>query len=273
MLANLNSLFAEKKDRALAGFNVYGYEDAVSIVRAAEELNEGVVLMVNRDAAKHIPLSCIGPLLIALAEKASVSVGVHLDHAVELSSIEEAIDVGFSSVMFDGSRLEFGENAQKTCQVVEMARKKGVSVEAEIGFVGYSDPAMQPRNIYTEPEDALAFYEKTRVDALAVSIGTVHRMVVQEANIQYDRIARIRERVSVPLVVHGSSGVCDADLSRLSRAGIRKINLGTCLRMVFGKTLRRVMAENPEEFDRIRLFQEPMAQVKEAAKAKMLLLR
>ena len=139
--------------------------------------------------------------------------------------------------------------------------------------MGYSDPAVKPRNVYTEPEDASSFYERTRVDALAVSIGTVHRMVVQEAQIQYDRIARIREQVDVPLVVHGSSGVCDEDLTKLSHAGIRKINLGTCLRLVFGKTLRRVMEENPEEFDRIRLFQEPMAQVKEAAKAKMLLLR
>lgn len=273
MLANLNMLFAEKKDRALAGFNVYGYEDAVSIVRAAEDLNEGVALMVNRDAAEHIPLSCIGPLLISLAREACVPVAVHLDHAVELSSIREAIDVGFSSVMFDGSRLEFEENVEKTCQVMEMARKKGVSVEAEIGFVGYSDPVAQPQNIYTEPEDAFVFYERTGVDALAVSIGTVHRMVVQEASIQYDRISGIRERVAVPLVVHGSSGVCDKDLTRLSHAGIRKINLGTCLRLVFGKTLRREMEENPEEFDRIRLFRKPMEQVKEAAKAKMLLLK
>ncbi len=273
MLANLNTLFAEKKDHALAGFNVYGYEDAISVIRAAEELNEGVVLMVNRDAIKHIPLAYIGPLLIALAEKSSVSVGVHLDHALELPSIKEAIDIGFSSVMFDGSQLEFEENVEKTCKVKELAQEKDVSVEAEIGFVGYSDPTLKPQNIYTEPKDALDFYEKTKVDALAVSIGTVHRMLVQEANIQYDRIARIRESVSVPLVVHGSSGVCDEDLTRLSQAGIRKINLGTCLRMSFGRTLREVMEKNPEEFDRVKLFQEPMEKVKQTAKAKMLLLK
>ena len=273
MLVTLNTLFEEKKDYALAGFNVFGYEDAVSVVRAAEELSEGVALMVNRDAVNHMPLRYIGPLLISLAKDASVSVGVHLDHATDLEVIKEAIEIGFSSVMFDGSQLSFEENVEKTCRVMEMTKKREVSVEAEIGSVGYSDPAMKAKWVFTEPEEAKAFYERTRVDALAVSVGTVHRMVVQEANIQYERIADIKKCVSVPLVIHGSTGVCDEDLRKLSEAGIKKINLGTCLRMRFGKTLRKVIEENPEEFDRIKLFKQPMEAVKEAAKKKMLLLK
>ena len=273
MLADLNTLFREKRDHALAGFNVFGYEDAVSVIRAAESLGEGVALMVNRDAAAHMPLRYIGPLLIRLAQDASVSVGVHLDHAVSLIDIKEAIEIGFSSVMFDGSQLGFEENVEFTKRVMEMAAPRGVSVEAEIGSVGYSDPSMKAKNRFTKPEEAKAFYEQTKVDALAVSIGTVHRMVVQEANIQYDRIAEIKKSTSVPLVIHGSTGVCDEDLTKLSRAGIKKINIGTCLRMQFGKTLRRAMEEAPEEFDRIKLFQKPMKAVEEAVKAKMLLLR
>ena len=118
---------------------------------------------------------------------------------------------------------------------------------------------------FTEPEDAKRFYEATQVDCLAVSVGTVHRMTTQSITIQYDRLRRIQEQVSVPLVIHGATSVKDEDLIKLSLAGVRKINLGTCLRMTFGNTLRRVIEENPREFDRLKLFATPIEETLEAA--------
>ena len=269
MLVNLNHLFEQHDNYAIAGFNVYGYEDAVSVIRAAENLNEPVILMVNRDAEEHIPLDIIGPMLVALAEKASVPVGVHLDHSICMKSIEAAIRAGFSSIMFDGSQLSKEENIGITRRVVALARPRDVSVEAEIGSVAYSDPAVKAKSIYTEPEEALEFYEATRVDCLAVAVGTVHRMTTQTANIQFDRLKRIHKMVKVPLVIHGSTGISDGDLKRLSVSGVGKINIGTSLRMAFGKTLRQTMKDNPDEFDRIKLFQLPMREVQRVAEQKM----
>ncbi len=272
MLVTLKDLFREKKDHALAGFNVFGYEDALMVIRAGEATGEGVALMINRDAAAHMPLRYLGPLLRKMAEDAKVSVAVHLDHAVEIGAIEEAIASGFSSVMFDGSQLEIPENVEKTRRVVELAHAQGLSVEAEIGSVGYSDPNMKAKHRYTEPEEAKSFYEATGVDCLAVSVGTVHRMTEQKAVIQYDRIAAIQQAVDVPLVIHGASGARDEDLTKMSHAGIKKINLGTCLRLAFGHGMRRVMEADPEIFDRIRIMQQAMPDVQAAAEQKIRLL-
>ncbi|MBC8585691.1 class II fructose-bisphosphate aldolase [Youxingia wuxianensis] len=273
MLVNLTDMFSQHGNYAIAAFNVFGYEDAVSVIRAAEEVNEPVILMVNRDAARHMPLDILGPILTTLAKQAKVPVDVHLDHSVDLESIAKAVDAGFTSVMFDGSQLSFEENVDKTLKTIALARPKNISVEAEIGSVAYSDPSIQAKMIYTEPEEALRFYQATQVDCLAVSVGTVHRMVVQEAKLQFDRLEKLKNTVEVPLVIHGSTGVPDADLTKLSRYGARKINIGTCLRMAFGRTLRKCMEENPEEFDRIKLFQEPMKAVQQAAKQKIQLLK
>ena len=273
MLVNLNHLFKQHNNYAIAGFNVYGYEDAVSVIKAAENLKEPVILMVNRDAENHIPLDIIGPMLISLAKKASVAVSVHLDHSICMKSIELAIQVGFSSVMFDGSQLSKEENIGLTRKVIALAHPHDVSVEAEIGSVGYSDPAVKAKWIYTEPEEALEFYQATGVDCLAVAVGTVHRMTAQTANIQFDSLKRIHEMVKVPLVIHGSTGVPDEDLKKLSASGVSKINIGTSLRMAFGKTLRQAMEDQPDEFDRIKLFQLPMQEVQRAAEQKMQAIR
>lgn len=220
-----------------------------------------------------MPLRFIGPLLRSMAQSAAVPVAVHLDHAVELASIETAITCGFSSVMFDGSQLSFADNVVLTRQAIAMARPQGVSVEAEIGSVAYNDPAIPAKHIYTDPQEAKDFWEATLTDCLAVSIGTVHRMQAQTAYLQFDRLQNISQAVAVPLVIHGSTGVSDEDLARLSRCGISKINIGTCLRMAFGNALRKAVQDNPDEFDRIRLFQQPCAAVRQAAARKMRLLQ
>jgi fructose-bisphosphate aldolase class II len=156
--------------------------------------------------------------------------------------------------------------------VVKLAHACGVSVEAEIGSVGYTDAKMRAKAIYTDPSEAKIFAEQTGVDALAVAVGTLHRMQSQGANIQFDRLAAIREVVAVPLVIHGSTGVTDDDLARLAGYGVGKVNIGTALRMTFGRTIRQVMSDNPQEFDRIKMFKKPMQAVEAQAKNKFRIL-
>ncbi len=274
MLYNLKDILkiGSERGNAIAAFNIYGFEDAVAVIEAAEELDKPVILMANRDAIEHMPVDVIGMIMIHLAKKAKVPVCVHLDHATCIKTIKAAIDIGFTSVMFDGSQLPFDENVALTKEVVAMAHPKDISVEGEIGAVGYSDPSIDFTPQYTEPEEAKEFARLTDVDALAVAVGTVHRMVTQKACLQFERLKRIKELVNTPLVIHGATGVADEDLVRLVKCGVRKINLGTTIRLAFGNTLRQQFDQNPEEFDRIKLFKKCMVAVKERAKEKIKLL-
>jgi len=214
----------------------------------------------------------LGGLLTALAGGAGVPVVVHLDHAKDYSIIVRAIKAGFSSVMYDGSQLPLQDNISRTREVVRLAEACGVSVEAEIGSVGYSDPSIKAKAIYTDTAEAEEFAEKTGVDALAVAIGTVHRMKIQEASIQYDRLAEIEKAVEIPLVIHGSSGVKDIDLKKLIKHRVAKVNIGTALRMAFGNTLREEFVQKEDEFDRNKLFIKPMQAIEEVVLEKYKLL-
>ena len=272
MLVNLNQIFEKYPDKCIAAFNVFGYEDSLAVIEAAEDLNVPVVLMANKVAVAHMPIPVIASLLTKMAELSHVPVCVHLDHSENIEDIICAIENGFTSVMFDGSQLPFEKNARLTRSVVEIAHPSNVSVEAEIGSVGYTDPSIFTKNVYTEPEEALQFYNETNADAVAVSVGTIHRQTVQNAVIQYERLDSIRKAVHVPLVIHGSSSVKDDDLTLLAHHGVKKINLGTCLRMVFGNTLRKTIEDDPKIFDRIEMFKKCIPAVKEEAKNKITLL-
>jgi len=274
MLVTLKDILKEayKNKYAIAGFNVYGYEDAVSVVRASEKVNLPVILMTNVDAIKHMPVKILGKILIEIAEKATVPVVVHLDHGKSLDIVKEALEAGYSSVMYDGSALPLEENIQNTKAVVDLAKTYGASVEGEIGSVGYSDPTLNANAAYTDPKEAKVFYEKTGVDALAVAIGTLHRMTEQEAVIQYDLLDQIEALIDVPLVLHGSTGVQDVDLVKLASRGICKVNIGTAIRMAFGHTMRNEVNDNPLEFDRIKWFKKPMVEVEQVAIHKMRIL-
>lgn len=274
MLVNLSEMLdkAAKSDYAVAGFNVYGYEDAKAVINAAEELKCPVILMTNKDAVEHMPVELLGQLLCKMAQESSTQVCVHLDHSNSLSMIERAVNSGFTSVMFDGSQLPLADNILRTKEVVNLAKKHNVSVEAEIGSVGYSDPSITARAEYTDPDEAKQFELETGVSALAVAVGTVHRMTTQGAKLDFDLLNRIQEKVEAPLVIHGSSGIADEDLKRLVKSRVAKVNLGTSLRMAFGNNLRQEILDKPNEFDRIKLFKKPMAKVQEEAKKKLQLL-
>lgn len=274
MLVNMKDMVKEaaKSNCAIPGFNVFGYEDAKMVIEAAEELNAPVILMTNKDAVEHMSVKYYAALFRAMAEDAKVPVCIHLDHAKNLEIIEEAIKAGYTSVMYDGSQLPIEENISYTKKAVEMVREYNVSVEAEIGSVGYSDPNIKAVATYTEPDEAKDFAQKTGVDALAIAVGTLHRMQVQAAEIQYDRLNKIEELTEVPLVIHGSTGLKDEDLEKLAKYHVGKVNIGTALRMVFGNTMREEMNKQPEEFDRIKFFKEPMKAVKEVVLDKYAIL-
>ncbi len=262
MLCNLKEAarIAIAENSGLPAFNVFGYEDAAAVISAAERMNRPVVLMTNKVAVAHMGIPVLAGMLLEMARRSEVPTCVHLDHATELADIRQAVDSGYTSVMIDGSQLPFDENVAVTRAAVEIARPRGVSVEAEIGSVGYSDNADAKRR-FTDPGEAERFAALTGVDALAVAVGTVHRMETQGVDLQFDLLRRICQVVKIPLVIHGSTGVADRDLRRLIECGAVKINMGTTLRMVFGQTLREQIEENPKLFDRVEMYQKCMKAV------------
>ena len=273
MLATLTQAFGllGNQKKAIAAFNVFGFEDAVAIIAAAEDLGESVVLMANKPALAHMPVEILAAILCEVGKRATVPVVVHLDHATDEATIQRAILSGFTSVMFDGSQFPFDENVARSLEVKRAAHAAGVSVEAEIGAVGYADGTVSHTE-YTTPELAAAFEQKVAPDALAIAVGTVHRMTTGTAQIDFDLMDHVVARLRTPVVIHGSSGVPDADLRRLVQHGAKKINIGTALRMAFGRALREGMARRPEEFDRIKLFGPCMKAVTGLAREKILLL-
>ena len=236
---------------ALPGLVVLGWEDAYAYVQAAEAEQAPIILQAGPGCMRHTPMPIVANMMRHLAEQASVPVVVHLDHGYELEDCYQAIDLGFSSVMFDGSALPLEQNIELSSRLVAKAHRAGVSVEAEIGFVGY-DQGQQSRS--TDPEEAARLERETGIDALAVSIGTVHLQQNRQAKIDLPGLRAIEAQTSIPLVIHGGSGLNAEqrrELSTNSRVG--KINIGTELRMAFGTALRANADANPELFDRIGL--------------------
>ncbi len=274
MLVDLNHVLKHtiKANFAVPAFNVFGYEDAKAVIDGAEELNAPVILATNKVAIAHMPIQILGELLTGLAENAKVPVVVHLDHGGDFDTVAQALKAGYSSVMYDGSQLSFEENIRTTKEIVKMSHSFGVPVEAEIGSVGYTDPRLGIKGALTDPIEAKEFADQTNVDALAVAVGTVHRMEQQAAQIQFDLIDQIQSLVNVPLVMHGSTGITDEDLGKIVETNFGKVNIGTALRMAFGNTLRKNIEKDPNIYDRIELFQDSMEAVKEEAKKKIRLL-
>jgi fructose-bisphosphate aldolase, class II len=249
---------------AVAGLVVLGWEDARAFVDAAEETGLPVILQAGPGCRQHTPVPILGKMFRHLAEQASVPVVCHIDHARALDECREGIDHGFSSVMIDGSMMELAANIDLSARVVEAARRSGVSVEGEVGVVGYAGGAA---SAFTSAEDAAAFERGTGVDALAISIGNLHLQTEKAALIDKAALASIEAVTRVPLVLHGGSGIPSATRRALAaRSRIKKFNIGTELRMAFGAALRQSLAAQPDEFDRIKLLAPTLAPLCRAAK-------
>lgn len=254
---------ALREGYAVPGFVCLGWEDARAFLRAAEDLRAPVILQAGPGARAHIPLPVWGAMFRHLADAASVPVVLHLDHATRPEDCRAALDEGFTSVMYDGSRLPIAENIANTAAVVAMARAAGAACEGEVGFVGY---AAGEGSAMTDAAEAGVFARETGVDALAVSVGNLHLQTEAAAVIDRGRLAAIEAAVPVPLVLHGGSGIpaaVRADLSAATR--VCKFNIGTELRMAFGQSLREAMAANPGQFDRIALLSATEAPLQAAA--------
>ena len=239
---------------AVAGLVTLGWEDMRAFVAAAEAENCPVILQAGPGCRAHTPLPILGKMFRYLAEDASVPVVAHLDHGYTKDECVLAIESGFTSVMFDGSKLVLADNISQTAEIVELAHSAGLSCEGEIGFVGYANGA---NSAGTDPIEAEQFARETGVDAMAISVGNVHLQQDKEGGLDETRIAQIQSLTDVPLVIHGGSGVPVAQRKKLAReTNICKYNIGTELRMVFGAAMRAAVKSDPDRFDRVELLRE-----------------
>jgi fructose-bisphosphate aldolase class II len=243
---------AEVGGYAVGAFNCHNMEVVQAIVTAAEAEKAPVILQASQGAIKYAGLAYITALARTAAEAARVPVVLHLDHGTSFEQAVACLRAGFTSVMIDGSALSLDENVALTARVVAVARAVGVSVEGELGrIVGTEDEisVAEREALFTDPDEAAYFVERTGVDALAVSVGTAHGRYRGTPRLDFPRLAAIRERVRIPLVLHGSSGVPDEAIQEAVRLGVRKINIDTDIREAFVGAVRRELAARPEEID------------------------
>ena len=242
---------------AVAGLVTLGWEDMQAYVAAAEAEAVPVILQAGPSCRANTPLPILGQMFRTLAAAASVPVVAHLDHGYTPEECRIAIDCGFTSVMYDGSRKSLAQNIAETAAIADMAHSAGVSCEGEIGFVGY---AGGEGSAGTDPDQAAQFARDTRVDAMAISVGNVHLQQDKAGGLDLDRIAAIAALTSVPLVIHGGSGVPVAQRRLLAATTqICKFNIGTELRMAFGQALRDAVLRDPARFDRLQIMQDTHA--------------
>jgi fructose-bisphosphate aldolase class II len=242
-------LSAKSSGSAVGAFNVILLEHAEALVAGAEIAKLPVILQISENCVKyHKALKPISVATIAIAEVASVPVSVHLDHAESEDLVKEALDLGYDSVMFDGSKLSYADNVAASARMSALCKSYGATLEVEIGEVGGKDGVHAP-GIRTNPLEAKAFAEATGTDLLAVAVGSSHAMTTRDATLDFDLIQEITKAVGVPLVLHGSSGVSDSDLQKAVKAGMSKINIATHLNNVFTHEIREALGANPKLVD------------------------
>lgn len=234
MLVSLKEILkiADAKNCAIGSFNTPNLESMQAVISAAEELKQPVIIMHAQvhEEMGLCSMNEIAPIMLFMADRASVPVCVHLDHGTDLDYISKGLELGFTSVMYDGSALDIKENYANTCIAVEIAARYGASVEAEVGSMGAREGGSgEGESIYTDPDTALWFVKETGIDALACAFGTAHGMYLTEPKLDFDRVSKIKSMIDVPMVMHGGSGVSQADYREVIQRGIRKINYYTYL--------------------------------------------
>ena len=261
-VATLSEVLSKAKEDhyAVAGLVVLGWEDARCYAETAEELGLPIILQAGPGCRANTPVPILGKMFRYLAEQSSCPIVCHLDHGYSKEECIEGMENGFTSVMFDGSKLSLNENIEKTHEIAELAHQHNISVEGEIGFVGYSEGAASQS---TDPLEAKEFANKSNCDAMAISAGNVHLQTNTSSSIDIDVIEKIQSLTSIPLVLHGSSGI-DHKLRRklASTTNVCKFNIGTELRKTFGDNLRKKINQNPNIYDRIQLINLPLEELK-----------
>ena len=244
MLVNLKNILriAKAKNCAIGSFNTLNLESIHAVIGAAQELNQPVIIM---HAQVHEEMGLckmeeIAPIMLFMAERSSVPVCVHLDHGTDIDYVKRGIDLGFTSVMYDGSELDFEINRANTCIIKEIAERKNVSVEAEVGSMGSRESGDGgTKSIYTDPNLALEFVKTTDIDALACAFGTAHGIYLKKPQLDFDRVSKISQMTNVPIVMHGGSGVSPDDYKKAISHGVRKINYYTYMAKAGGEAAEK----------------------------------
>lgn len=244
-------LRAQAGHYAVGAFNVENMEMVMAVVQAAEESRAPVIMQTTPSTVKYAGLDYYLAMAKAAAERATVPVAMHLDHGDSFELAMQALRTGYTSIMIDGSHDSFEDNIALTRRVTDACAPSGVPVEAELGKVGGKEDDLEggDGNPFTDPQQAKEFVERTGVDSLAVAIGTAHGLYKGVPKLDFDRLSAIRELVSIPLVLHGASGVPDEAVRESICRGICKVNFATELRIAFSDGVKKYLAEDPDAFD------------------------
>lgn len=251
---------AAARQGAVGAFNVILIEHAEAYAIGANQAKLPTIFQISQNAVEyHGTLKPIARACQAISEDSDVKISVHLDHAEDENLVREALDLGFDSIMFDGSKLDYALNVSKSAELAVLCHQYGASIEVELGEVGGKDGVHAP-GVRTKPSEAKSFVDATGVDLLAVAVGSSHAMTTRDATLDFGLIKELSDAVSVPLVLHGSSGVSDGDIQLAVKAGMRKINIATHLNHVFSNEVRSALQADPKLVD-------PRKYIKPARKA------
>lgn len=249
-LVNMKELLnkAEEGNYAVGAFSIANMEMIMGAIKAAEELNSPIILQIAEVRLNHSPLYLIGPMMISAAKEAKVPVAVHFDHGITVKKIKEALELGFTSVMIDGSKYSLDKNIELTKTIVKEAKKYSASVEAEIGIVGGSEDGSEDIRVrYTDANEAERFYKETLVDALAIAIGNAHGVYKFEPKLNLEILAKIDNIIDIPLVLHGGTGITEKDFKNSIKYGIRKINVATATFNSVEEKIREIYKHNDKK--------------------------
>lgn len=262
---------AQKGQYAVGAFNVENMEMVKAVIAAAEELGAPVMLQTTPSTVKYGSLETYAAIIKAEAAKVMIPVALHLDHGNSFDLAVGAIKEGYSSIMIDGSQEAFESNIEISAKVVELARAIGIPVEAELGKVGgKEDDLVVEADTYTDPLQAKEFVERTGISSLAVAIGTAHGFYEGTPVLNKARLAEINKVVSIPLVLHGASGLSDEDIKDCIKLGICKVNFATELRAAYTEGVKELLREEPDTFDPKSYGKAGMNKVKELVKSRIL---
>jgi fructose-bisphosphate aldolase class II len=267
---------AQKGRYAVGAFNANNMEIIQAIIETAEEEKAPAILQASQGAIEYAGLDNIVAMVKVMAEKVTVPIALHLDHGTDYYQNIKCLRAGFTSLMFDGSKLPFEENVKITKKVVEMAHTCDIPVEAELGQIGKMGDSDEPgvalekvKETMADPYEAAKFVELTKIDFLAAAVGTIHGCRTPFAKLDIPRIEKIRELTDVPLVLHGASGVNDEEVRKGISAGICKINIDTRIRMIFTEKIREIIKMNPQEIDPRKLLGPAREVAKEVIRERM----
>ncbi|MDB5052687.1 MAG: gatY [Bacilli bacterium] len=265
---------AKEGKYCIAAFNVHTLEMMQAVVEAAEEMQSPLILQSTVGTVKHLGADYIVAAATVAANRSSVPIALHLDHCTDFDVIVQCIRAGYTSIMIDASMYSFQDNVARTLKVVELAKAIGINVEAELGKVGGVEDDIvvaEHEALMADPEECKLFVELTGVATLAPAVGTAHGIYKGDPNIDFDRIQKIANRVSVPLVLHGGSGIPEDQVRRAVALGMSKMNVATELRIIFSDAIKSVFQQNPDENDPRKYMIPAKAALREAAKQKMIL--